>query len=125
MDERCYEAYVGVDISDVAIETAIRRTAQNGRAAKNSYVQSDLASYQPVGLFDVVLFRESIWYIPQDRIKHVLDACRQHLKEEGVLIVRIYDRSKLGSCVEHLRRNFSVIEEYVPEESKDIVLVLR
>ena len=59
-----YRAYTGVDISDVAIQKARRRTEENGRADRNRFVRPDVFSYVPSERFNLILFRDSIYYVP-------------------------------------------------------------
>ena len=56
-----YHSYTGVDICDVAIEKAKSRAAENHRADKNAYFQSDILTYIPKQHFDVIFFGDSIY----------------------------------------------------------------
>jgi SAM-dependent methyltransferase len=125
LDASCYRQYVGVDISDVAVEKALARTLRAGRADKNSYVQGDVVSYVPERKFDVILFRESIWYIQKARIGELLARYRGHLRSNGVFIVRIFDRLLRADIVELVRAQFDILEERALPEARDIVLVFR
>jgi len=120
-----YRLYLGIDLSDVAVEKARERSVQSGRGNKNRYVQGDICNYDPQDTFDVILFRESIWYIPRPRLRNVLDAYRRHLTPSGVLIVRIYDRFQHDHIVRTLKEHCQSLQEYAPTDAKDIVLVLR
>lgn len=84
-----YRSYVGVDVSETAIAKAMKRTAESGRSDKNSFAQSDFLGYKPTQKFDVILFRESMYHIPLNQIKPVLDKYSRYLKESGVFIVRM------------------------------------
>ena len=68
-----YRTYLGVDISEAALEKGRRRSGKNGRGSKKSFVQGDFIGYQPAGQFDVILFRESMYHVPVPRIKPVLE----------------------------------------------------
>ena len=59
-----YQKYIGVDISEAALAKAVKRSEENGRAGKNSFVNSDFLNYEPNEEFDIVLFRESMYHIP-------------------------------------------------------------
>ena len=120
-----YSQYFGVDISDVAVEKARARAARLGRAEKNAYAQGDIAEFRPQGTFDVILFRESIWYIPLHKLSDVLARYRQHLKPDGIFLVRIYDRNLKADIVSLLRSSFTVVEERLLSEERGIILVLR
>src|SRR5579862_5856065 len=53
-----YRHYIGVDISEVALEKARKRTRQEGREGKNSFVCSDFLGYAPAQDFDVLESRQ-------------------------------------------------------------------
>jgi SAM-dependent methyltransferase len=119
-----YREYVGVDISDVAIAKAILRTDQNGRAGKNSYMQSDIFSYVPSGRFDVILFRDSIYYIPRPKIVGMLRRYARYLTGKGVFIVRLWDGGDDNRLVDVIESSFETVEKHAAE-SKAVVLVCR
>jgi SAM-dependent methyltransferase len=85
-----YRNYVGVDISEAALAKAVKRTRENGREAKNSFVNSDFLGYKPTQEFDIILFRESLYHIPYGQVKPILDKFSKHLKTSGVFVVRLY-----------------------------------
>ena len=120
-----YRSYTGIDISDVAIKKAIRRSELSGRRAKNRYVQSDIATYVPQGTFSVILLRESLNYIPGRDVAGMLRRYRNYLQEHGTFIVRLYDRHRHEAIHRLIRRNFRVIEEFLPEDAPTIVVVFR
>ncbi len=119
----CYRDYVGVDISDVAVEKARERTLKAGRNGKNQYLQGDVVLFEPQKSFDVILFRESIWYIPKRRLLEVLARYRKHLKPGGVFLARIYDRNLRADVVDLLRSRTQIVEERALPGARDIVLV--
>jgi SAM-dependent methyltransferase len=126
LDASQYQEYVGVDVSGVAIERARRRTEENLRAPKNRYVQSDIVSYVPAQDFDVILFRDSIYYVSRAHIAAMLHRFSRHLSPGGVFIVRMSNGTEeyrpIADTIEH---SFSVVERYVPEQSKTLVVVFR
>ena len=68
-----FSEYVGVDVSAVAIEKARAALATEGdRAAKISFMVSDISTFDPGRNFSVILFRESINYVPLRQIRPVL-----------------------------------------------------
>src|SRR5208282_1696992 len=86
LDDNAYHDYTGVDISEVALATARQRSNELQRAGKNRYFQSDILSYAPDQTYDVILFRESIYYVPEGRIKGMLERYSNYLKPDGVFI---------------------------------------
>lgn len=88
--ESAYTTYVGVDISESALAKAVKRTNENGRASKNTFVCSDFLGYMPTRDFDVILFRESMYHVPYGAVLELLDKYAKYLKSDGVFIVRLY-----------------------------------
>ena len=79
-----YQNYQGVDISEVALDKARQRSVALQRGACNRYAQSDILTYVPDQKFDLILFRECIYYIPEFKILGMLDRYAQYLKPGGV-----------------------------------------
>jgi 23S rRNA U2552 (ribose-2'-O)-methylase RlmE/FtsJ len=80
----------------------------------------------PTQQFDVILFRDSIYYyVTSASIKTMLQRYSKHLKQSGVFIVRMANRDKHKSIVDIIASNFEVIEKHAPEKSDDVVLVFR
>ena len=88
--ESAYSSYLGVDISDEALAKAAKRSEANGRSRKNKFVRSDFLGFDTNDKFDVILFRESMYHVPLERIKTLIDKLSPHLKPSGVFIVRLY-----------------------------------
>lgn len=120
-----YREYVGVDISDVAVAKAARRTQENGRAAKNRYLIADIFSYVPAGRFDVILFRDSIYYIQRPKIKSMLERYKRYLTANGVFVVRLWDGGDDTRFAEVIEGNFNVLVKHVADQSKAVVLVFK
>jgi SAM-dependent methyltransferase len=110
-----YHAYTGVDVSAVAVQKAIATAQQNNRERKNQYFQSDVKSYLPTDNYDVILFRESIYYIASRDIKRVLDRLAQYLKPGGVFIVRMSDRFRYKSIAELIESDYDVLDRFIPD----------
>lgn len=112
-----YRSYIGVDISEVALEKAAKRTRENGRADKNSFVNSDFLGYTPTRDFDVVLFRESLYHVPYGQVLPILEKYSKHLKKNGVFMVRLYagdstkkTKFRVTRKLDLLKREFDVVE---------------
>jgi len=126
MGENAFSEYTGVDISEVAVAKAQERTKENGRGHKCRFVQGDVIKYEPTENVDVILFRDSIYYIKRPQIRAVLERYSKWLKKDGVFIVRIWDgRGKLKEFVKAIEKNFDIAEEYRHDESGTVVLVFR
>jgi len=116
--ENAYQTYTGVDISDVALAKAIKRSKENGREEKNSFIQSDFLGYNPPKNFDIILFRESLYHVPLGQVKPILDKYSKHLKDGGVFVVRLYagDRRpgkikwRVKRKLDLIKRRFDILE---------------
>jgi SAM-dependent methyltransferase len=117
--EHAYRTYTGVDISESALAKGAKRTNENGRGAKNSFVCSDFLGYEPKQAFDVILFRESMYHIPYSQILKLLNKYSSHLKSDGVFVIRMYlgDRQsgtikfRVKRKLDLIKRNFNIVEE--------------
>lgn len=122
-----YRDYTGIDISEVAIQKAMRRSQAAGRDGKNRYFQSDMLSYSPNRAYDIILVRESIQYIPEKRMKSTVDRFVASLSPQGVFVVRVGRGSvlELESVVFWFENNYRLVEKYTSADGNTCVLVLR
>jgi len=131
-----YQNYVGVDISEAALEKGRKRTLESGRSAKNTFVQADFINYEPIQKFDVILFRESMYHVPMGKIEATLDRLSNYLKQDGVFVVRMFtgddweggkrNKPRPLAMIKILETEFAVVEKRVYERRGDPqVLVLR
>jgi SAM-dependent methyltransferase len=134
LNAELYRSYIGVDISEAALAKAVKRTEENGRADKNSFVNSDFLAYTPNQEFDIILFRESMYHIPFGQVMKTLEKYAKHLKRTGVFMVRLYAAGMKTNEIKHrvtkkidlIKREFDVLEaaEY-NTPGKPTVLVFR
>lgn len=120
-----YRSYTGVDISAVAVEKAATRCRKDGRQSKNSYVRGEIETFVPNGTYDVILFRESLFYIPCDRIEAVLDRYSSYLTRNGVIIVRMCDQEKYAAIGKLIISTFRLLERHSSAEYADVIFVFR
>jgi len=127
LNRSAYEQYTGVDISEVAIDKARRRTAGANRPARtHNFVSSDIFSYVPCQKFDCILFRDSIYYIPRARIARMLDRYSPYLRPGGVFIVRMANGTdKYQPIVETIASRFEVVGRHLFEQPPALVLIFR
>ena len=104
----------------------MRRSVENGRADKNSFVRADFLSYVPAQLFDVILLRESLYHVPLGKVRATLECYSGHLTPGGVLIVRLYTgKSRPDSMVSIIENCFDVVERREHPESRATLVVFR
>jgi SAM-dependent methyltransferase len=78
--------YVGIDLSAVAI--AARAKDED---ARTTFAQADAERYQPAGLFDAIVFNESLYYFHEPLA--TLRRYMQALRPGGVAIISLYTAS--------------------------------
>jgi SAM-dependent methyltransferase len=106
-----YSSYTGIDISDVAVRKAEERARAAGRANRNEYYQSDIVTYVPARKYQVIIFGDSIYYIPHDQIADVLKRYSKYLENDGVFVVRVHDESgKHKPILETINFHFHMVE---------------
>jgi len=125
MNTSRYTSYTGVDVSSVALRKAESRIEASDRKAKNAYIRGDLEDYLPTQAYDVILFRESLFYVAAGRIKAVLDRYSFYLTDNGVFIVRLCDRRKYANIVSLIQRYYAVIDQHLAQHTPDIILVFQ
>jgi SAM-dependent methyltransferase len=116
LDEQAYTECIGVDISDVAIAKAKAWSEQTGRIGKNKFYCSDIVHFVPSQEFDLILFRDSLYYVPLRKVKALLDRYSAFLKESGCFVVRVIDGVRCAPFVEIIERNFSVRQKQFSRE---------
>jgi SAM-dependent methyltransferase len=117
LEPTAYTSYVGVDISQVAID----RAREKDRRPHNTYVQSDVLAYRPEGAYDVILLGDSLYYIPRAEALGMLRRYRQHLTEAGVFIVKMHNTPSFQPFFQLIRDHFCVLAE---RSHRPVVLVV-
>jgi SAM-dependent methyltransferase len=126
LTEGSYRRYTGVDISDAAIEKAAARSATNNRSATNEYFQSDVVRYEPKQSYDVILFRDSIYYVPRASVAPMLVRYSKSLTGRGVFVVRMANADeKYRAFVEAIEHSFDVLARERSHQPEALVLVFR
>jgi len=111
-----YKKYLGVDISEVCLSKARRRSQGNGRAAKNEFVCGDILEFSTPEKFDVILLRESLYHVPITKIEPTLNRYGKNLKENGVFVVRLYTsengapKPRPTAMIGVIEKEFDVVE---------------
>ncbi len=100
-----YSNYLGVDISQVAIDRLADR-----QDAKTRFIQADAEAFEPTELFDVIVFNESLYYFhrPLMGMKKYCHA----LKPNGLIIVSTFNTSSRGKAIlRKLKEQYRVLDE--------------
>src|SRR5262245_37172867 len=127
LDVDRYGTYTGMDVSEVAVQKAAARSATNGRARKNRYLPGDILNFSPSERYDVILFRESIYYVPVTKIGPTLERYAQHLTERGVFVVLASGTKATRSqkILALIEEHFQILEKESPKGAGDFIAVFR
>jgi 2-polyprenyl-3-methyl-5-hydroxy-6-metoxy-1,4-benzoquinol methylase len=132
LDAAAYKSYLGVDISEICLSKARRRSQQSGRAAKNQFVYGDFLQFTTPQQFDVILFRESLYHIPMGKIGSTLNRYSKNLKDNGVFVVRLKTSDTDGTpkprptaMIAVIEGEYDVIENCHYRELLSTVIVFR
>jgi len=125
LDIHRYESYTGVDISEVAVQKAAARSSANGRGGKNQYLAGDILSFSPAERYDVILFREAIYYVPLMKIRPTLQRYARPLTEHGVFVVHVSGtkRRRSQKILATIEKHFQVLEKASPNGAGDFMAV--
>ncbi len=115
-----FSSYVGVDLSREAIAKARER-----RSGKATFVVADIATYPPDRSFDLIIFRESLYYIPARQRLAVLLRYARCLKPEGVFVVTVQQRRRFAGMIDMIRGHFRVLEDRRFSDQLPCLLVFR
>ena len=119
-------AYRGVDISEEAVHMAQDRTQRSGRAENTRFEQSDISAYIPGERYRVILFRDSIYYLPLASLNKVLDRYSSYLEQVGVFVVRIAGGMKSSKAIQTIvEDNFQMLEKHLTEAPPATIMVFR
>jgi SAM-dependent methyltransferase len=102
-----YSRYVGIDISQVAIDRLCREQDH-----KTHFIAADVETYVPQERFDVIVFNEALYYF-HDPLE-VIGRYTVALKEDGVVVVSTYAGSHRAlSILRQVKNKLSLVDEVV------------
>ena len=93
-----FEYFLGVDFSEVSIEKA-----KAEQFPKSEFLAEDAIKFKPSRTFDVIIFNEAFYYIPDSEKDNVLNLMLEHLSPKGILISSIF-REGIG-CWEYFKEH--------------------
>jgi len=99
-----YARYVGIDISDSAIQRARLR-----EDAKTFFISGDAESYTPLGPFDVIVLNEVLYYFdsPVESFARYMN----FLKENGVIITSLFYTTRSIVIQRRIKETYPALAE--------------
>lgn len=101
----CFESYLGVDASEAAIGIAQKRSTR-----KINFEIGDLQHYKCKGKYDLIVFEESLYYVPFFR-QRLLRRYARYLRPGGLFIVTVAHPDQFKGMIKMIRKNFHIIED--------------
>jgi SAM-dependent methyltransferase len=120
MPEDSYTAYLGIDVSGEAVREGAERSRFNGRV-HCEFVQADIVNYFPTDRFDLILFRESIYYLA-DPLTILQRLARDNLAPTGKFVV-VMPKTRYQGIIHDITQHFAVVASQEPPLRDSIVLV--
>ena len=99
-----YSFYVGIDISEQAVQSALKKKKQRAQ-----FIRAEAELYNAEQLFDVIVFNESLYYF--DDPLRVVKRYERFLNKNGVFIVSMYERGKTRHVWKMLEMEYEVYDE--------------
>ena len=122
-----YSSYTGVDISDLALSAAHAKLAIHDpvRRGKHRFLVGDIATFRPDFRPSVVLFKDSLYYLPRRNLIDAIQHYRKFLTERGVFVVQMDNIKRHGWIRDLIIENCEVIEDLVYDQQDFVILVFR
>lgn len=100
-----FESYLGVDVSPTAMGLAKKR-----KSGKVNFEIGDLQHYKCKEKYDLIVFEESLYYVPFFR-RRLLRRYARCLRPGGLFIVTVAHPDQFKGMIRMIRKNFYIIED--------------
>lgn len=118
-----FTQYTGVDISEIAIESAITRCQDFPlHEGKAEFIVADILEFRPQRDYDVIVFQECLFYLKRDQIVEIVSRYSTHLTQNGAIITRFFNKDRYGWIMDLLREKARECERYLEDESTVILI---
>jgi len=98
---------LGLDLSEEAIRLASRYASP-----KVAFQIANMETFECPRSYDVVLFSESLNYVPGGRQVALLHRLGAHLKPGGAFVVTLAEAKRYHDIIERVRANFRMLEDH-------------
>jgi SAM-dependent methyltransferase len=115
-----FSRVLGLDLSPEAVRLA------NRFAGKNiSFQVGDMLTFQDASDYDVILFSESLYYVPSSQQAGLLKRLAKQLKTGGVFVVTLAQPARYHAVIELIRNRFQVVDDRKFPNSDRQLLIFR
>ena len=120
LDTKGLSSVLGIDISGEAI-----RLADHFASSRVSFLQTDMVKFVCPRSYDVILFSESLYYVPAAQREPLLQRLAEHLKPGGVIVATFSQAKRYRKIIRNIRRQFATIEARTFSASTRYLMVFR
>ena len=106
LESKGFNSALGIDLSEEAIRLASRFASE-----RVSFQLGDMVEFECPRPYDVILFSESLNYVPATGQSRLLLRLSEHLKPGGVFVTTFAQAARYQDILERIRRGFVVIED--------------
>jgi 2-polyprenyl-3-methyl-5-hydroxy-6-metoxy-1,4-benzoquinol methylase len=106
MDLHGVKSVLGIDLSQEAIRLANRFASD-----KVSFQLADMVTFECPNHYDLILFSESLNYVPVAGQESLLRRLAESLKPGGVFVVTFSQAKRYKNMIDGIRRDFVVLED--------------
>ena len=114
------QSALGLDLSEEAIRLARRSAPVNAK-----FQLADMVTFECPHPYDVILFSESLYYVPGGRQVALLNRLGAHLKPGGAFVVTLAEANRYQDIIERIRANFRILEDHLFPGSTRHLLVFQ
>ncbi len=87
---------------------------------------ADICDYEPSTVYDVIVMREVLYYLPPSAVPKIATRMRDALAPGGILVIQIWNRHIYGSVVDAVKGSqLAVVEQFDRDDGGCIVVLAR
>lgn len=121
LDAPSLNSAVGIDLSPEAIRLAAARFT----SPKISFLVEDMEQFKCPRNYDVILFSESLYYVPETRRMALLRRLGSRLKAGGVLVCTLAEPQRYQDLLGQIRQSFNVLtDRLLHGESRHVLIFM-
>jgi 2-polyprenyl-3-methyl-5-hydroxy-6-metoxy-1,4-benzoquinol methylase len=120
LDIKGLGSVLGIDLSGEAIRLADRFSSD-----RVTFLQADMVNFVCPRSYDVILFSESLYYVPATQRASLLKRLAGHLKPGGAIIATFSQVRRYRKIIENIRRQFLTLQARTFTGSNRYLMVFR
>ncbi len=106
LDPKSYSKYVGVDISQEAINRAGIKKNKN-----IFFIREDVYNFKTTETFDAIIFSEMLYYLDMNKILNFMNKYENYLKKDGIFIVSMINNKNTETIRKMLEKVYPILDK--------------